>query len=306
MEAYERARIMIIDDDPQLGEVLGEIISSWGPTVECHTKPLLALEELKKAFYHVVLLDVFMPEISGLDLVPEISKLRQDTKIIIMSGCVDKETAIKALRAGAFDFLEKPIEMDLLSHSIRRALDTQKVKIENRMTHEALEQSRKDLLLHKERLEHVNTQLTEANTALSVLAQNIEREREASEKKMVLKTKSLILPIIERLQRDPNLRRYEADLRTLVNHLEDLTSGLATDKRIALTLSFGELRIACMISNGMSTEEIATQLHVASSTVKTHRKHIRRKLKLHNSSHDLRTYLESRISKDKPTHQAIH
>jgi DNA-binding NarL/FixJ family response regulator len=258
---------------------------------------LPALNQLKKVFYHVVLLDVFMPEISGLDLVPEIRKLWQDTKIIIMSGQADKETAIKALRAGAFDFLEKPVEIDLLSHSIRRALDIQEVEIENRMTHEALEQSRKELLLHKERLENVNTQLMEANTALSVLAQNIEREREASEKKIVLKTRSLILPVIERLQHDPNLRRYEADLRTLVTYLEDLTSGLGTDPRIALTLSFGELRIACMISNGMSSEEIASQLHVASSTVKTHRKHIRRKLNLHNSSQDLRTYLESTISR---------
>jgi FixJ family two-component response regulator len=297
MEAYEGTRILIIDDDPQLGVVLGEIISSWGPAVECHTKPLLALSQLKKAFHNVVLLDVFMPEMSGLDLVPEISKLWQDTKIIIMSGYADKETAIKALRAGAFDFLEKPIEMDLLSHSIRRALDIQKVEIENRMTHEALEQSQKELLLHKERLEHVNRELMEANTALSVLAQNIERERETSEKKIILKTRSLILPIIERLEHDPNLKRYKADLGTLVNHIEDLTSGLATDTRIALTLSFAELRIACMISNGMSTEEIAKQLHVSSSTVKTHRKNIRRKLNLHNSSHNLRTYLESRISK---------
>jgi len=297
MEAHERTRILIIDDDPQQCAVLGEIISSWGLAVECHTEPLLALSQLKKAFHHVVLLDVFMPEISGLDLVPEISERWQDTKIIIMSGYVDKETAIKALRAGAFDFLEKPIEIALLSHSIRRALDIQKVEIENRMAHEALEQSQKELLLHKERLEYVNRELMEANTALSVLAKNIERERVASDKKIVLKTGALILPIIERLQHDPNLKRYEADLGTLVNYIEDLTSGLATDTRIARTLSFAELRIACMISNGMSSEEIANQLHVAPSTVKSHRKNIRKKLKLDNSSHDLRTYLESKISK---------
>jgi len=297
MEVYEGARILIVDDDPQLGEILGEIISSWGPQVKCCTKPSQAIDQLRNSFYNIVMLDVFMPEISGLDLVPEISKSWRDTKIIIMSGYADKEIAIKALRAGAFDFLEKPIEMDLLSHSIRRALDIQKVEIENRMTHEALEQSQKELLLHRERLEHVNKELMEANTALSVLAQHIEREREASEKRIVLKTRSLILPIIERLQRDPGLKKYETDLWTLVNHIEDLTSGLATDTRIALTLSFTELRIACMISNGMSTEEIAKQLHVSASTVKTHRKNIRRKLNLHNSSHNLRTYLESKISK---------
>jgi DNA-binding CsgD family transcriptional regulator len=139
--------------------------------------------------------------------------------------------------------------------------------------------------------------IKKANTALSVLAQNIEREREETEKKIILKTRSVILPIVERLEHDQNLKRYKSDLRTLVNHLEDLTSGLATDTRIALNLSFAELRIACMISNGMSTTEIAEQLYVSSSTVKTHRKNIRRKLKVPASVQNLRTFLESKVSK---------
>jgi DNA-binding NarL/FixJ family response regulator len=107
----------------------------------------------------------------------------------------------------------------------------------------------------------------------------------------------LIIPIIERLQHDKNLKRYEAELIMLVKHLEDLTSGLAADTKIATSLSFSELRIASLIKNGLTTEEIAKHLHISPSTIKTHRKNIRRKLGINNRQQNLRNYLDSRLGK---------
>lgn len=297
METNELAKILIVDDEPIVCELLEAMASSLGIKAKSITRSLKVMDEVRNTFYNLVLLDVFMPERSGFELIPDIQKASSDTKIIIITGRTDKEVAIKALRLGAFDFLEKPINMDLLSYSVNRALHIQETELEYKKTRENLEQSQVDLLDHKEKLEDLNRRLIQTNQALTVLAQNIAREREETEKRIVLKTRSLIIPIIERLQHDKNLKRYEAELIMLVKHLEDLTSGLAADTKIATSLSFSELRIASLIKNGLTTEEIAKHLHISPSTIKTHRKNIRRKLGINNRQQNLRNYLDSRLGK---------
>jgi FixJ family two-component response regulator len=297
METNELAKILIVDDEPIVCELLEAMASSLGIKAKSITRSLKVMDEVRNTFYNLVLLDVFMPERSGFELIPDIQKASSDTKIIIITGRADKEVAIKALRLGAFDFLEKPINMELLSYSVNRALHIQETELEYKKTRETLEQSQVDLLDHKEKLEDLNRRLIQTNQALTVLAQNIAREREETEKRIVLKTRSLIIPIIERLQHDKNLKRYEAELIMLVKHLEDLTSGLAADTKIATSLSFSELRIASLIKNGLTTEEIAKHLHISPSTIKTHRKNIRRKLGINNRQQNLRNYLDSKLGK---------
>lgn len=297
METNELAKILIVDDEPIVCELLEAMASSLGIKAKSITRSLKVMDEVRNTFYNLVLLDVFMSERSGFELIPDIQKASSDTKIIIITGRADKEVAIKALRLGAFDFLEKPINMELLSYSVNRALHIQETELEYKKTRENLEQSQVDLLDHKEKLEDLNRRLIQTNQALTVLAQNIAREKEETEKRIVLKTRSLIIPIIERLQRDKNLKRYEAELIMLVKHLEDLTSGLAADTKIATSLSFSELRIASLIKNGLTTEDIAKHLHISPSTIKTHRKNIRRKLGINNRQQNLRNYLDSRLEK---------
>ena len=293
----QSARILIVDDEPMVCELLESMVSSLGMKAKGITQALKVIDELRDSFYHLVLLDIFMPDKSGLDLIADIREVSSDTKIIIVTGLADKELAIKALRLGAFDFLEKPIDMELLSHSVNRALDVQETELDYKKTRQSLECSQADLLDHKERLEKLTRKLMQTNQALTILAQNIAREKEESEKRIVLKTRSLIIPIIEGLQSEKNLKRYDIELAMLVSHLEDLTSGLATDIEIATSLSFSELRIASLIKNGLTTEEIANHLHISPSTVKTHRKHIRKKLGISNQRYNLRNYLEARMRK---------
>lgn len=299
MEAHKDARLLIVDDDRGLCDALREAISALGIETKTITKPRLVADQVRENFYNVVLLDIVMPEESGFDLIPEIRGLYPETKIIILTGYADKGKAIKALRLGVFDFLEKPIKMELLLHSVVRALDTQKTELDLGRTLKELQRSRSDLLAHKRRLEHVNEELFETNNALSVLARNLERARQESEKRIVMKIRSLILPIVEKLQQDEKLKRYQPELSMLEDHIETLTSGLATDTRIAHVLSATELRIASMVANGLTSQEIARPLHISLDTVKTHRKNIRRKLNIKHSPYNLRTYLESRMRKGK-------
>jgi len=252
------------------------------------------LEKIGGQNCDVVLLDVFISDICGLDLIPEIQEKLGDAKIIIITGFADKDMAIRALKLGAFDFLEKPFQSDLLQHTILRALRTlENERNFNRLIVD-LKQSQSELLMHKDRLENLNTQLRDTNKALSIFAQNIEREREEIEKRIALKLRNLIIPIIEKLRRDRNLAKYQDQMDMLVMQIEDLTSGFAMDSRIAALLSFTELRIASLIKNGVTTEEIARQLHISASTVRTHRKNIRKKLKINNVQYSLRNFLCSK------------
>ena len=291
MEAFKNSRATIVDDDQLICDTLTETIRGWGLCAEGFTQPEAALENIRNNKSDIVLLDVFISDVCGLDLIPQ---LGSDLKIIIITGFADKDTAIRALKLGAFDLLEKPFQNELLYYSILRALTALATERESKRLIDDLKQSRSELLAHQLRLENLNTQLLDTNRALSIFAKNIEREREEIEKRIALKLRNLIIPMVMKLRDDQALQKYGFQLDMLTTQIEDLTSGFAMDSRVALTLSFTELRIASLVKNGVTTEEIARQLHIAESTVRTHRKNIRKKLNINNAQYSLRNFLNSK------------
>ncbi len=296
MEAFKNSRVTILDDDPLICENLTEVIHSWGLIAKGFTQPATALAHIREHKCDIILLDVFISQVSGLDLIPQIADdSSDDLKIIVITGFADKNTAIRALKLGAFDLLEKPFQNELLYHSILRALKALENERGFRKLIDDLKQSKSELLAQQQRLEHLNTQLRDTNRALSIFAQNIERERAEVEKRIALKLRNLIIPMVVRLKKDKTLSTYEDQLNMLTMQVEDLTSGFTMDSRIAAVLSFTELRIASLIKNGITTDEIARQMHISESTVRTHRKNIRKKLKINNVQYSLRNFLNSRV-----------
>jgi FixJ family two-component response regulator len=291
MEAFANSRVAVIDDDQLVCESLAEILQGWGLFAQTFTKPDKAIESIRIIRYDVILLDLFIEDLCGLDL---ISQFGEDIKIIIITGFADKDSAIRALKLGAFDLLEKPFQNELLYHSIFRALTALENERVSRRLIADLERSRSELLDQQQRLEYLNTQLLDTNRALSIFAQNIELEREETEKRIALKLRNLIIPIITKLKNDPALHIYEGQLSMLTRQIEDLTTGFAMDSRVAMTLSSTEVQIASLIKNGVTTEGIAQQLHIAESTVRTHRKNIRKKLKINNAQFSLRSFLNAK------------
>jgi FixJ family two-component response regulator len=291
MEAFKNSRIIVVDDDLLVCNTLIE----RGLRAEGFTRAEAALAHIRENKCDVVLLGVFISEVSGLDLIPQINgDSSDDLKIIVIMGFADKDTAIRALKLGAFDLLEKPFQNELLHHSILRALTALKNERRSRKLIDDLKQSRSELLAQQQRLENVNAQLRDTNRALSVFAKNIERERAEEEKQIALKLRHLIMPIIAKLRNDQALHKYGGQIDVLTTQIEDLTAGFTMDSRFAMTLSAAELRIGSLIKNGVATEEIARQLHIAESTVRTHRKNIRRKLRLNNGQYNLRNFLNSK------------
>ena len=272
-------RVLIVDDEKQVCTLLEEVFSAWDITAASIANPLLVADEVQRQSYNIILLDVFMSEVNGMDLLARLGHLCPDTKVIIMTGYADKDMAIKALRMGAFDFLEKPIALDLLEHTVRRALSTQRIELEHKRT--------------LEELKHRNKELMETNAALSVLTRNIERTRQETEKLIILQVRSLIVPLLEDMKKDKSMKAYESQLALLSSYIDDITSGLSTNLHVNTPLSFRELRVALMIGNDMTTEEIAAHLHISPETVKTHRRNIRKKLGIAGTRHQLHSYLRS-------------
>jgi PAS domain S-box-containing protein len=162
---------------------------------------------------------------------------------------------------------------------------------------EKLDEKQKELLRHKLDLEKANKELVQTNTALSVLARNIDKKRDEVEKRIAQIISSQIMPLLEEAKNDSIPEKSRVKLEVIAVYLNDLTPETAKGHDIIISLSAMELRIAMMIKNGFTSEEIARLLHISPFTVKTHRRSIRKKLKISNSSINLASYLKLKLGK---------
>ncbi len=126
-------RVLIVDDQPNMCELIETDLRLRGLQSRWFTSAGSALDALREDDFDVVLTDVKMPGTSGLELCQEISRLRSDIPVVVMTAFGTLETAIAAIRAGAYDFITKPIEMDMLAMTLRRAIEhrrlTQQVRL---------------------------------------------------------------------------------------------------------------------------------------------------------------------------------
>ncbi len=120
-------RILIVDDDEYLLASLQNLLTFKKYSVDLASNPIDAKELFHEHDYDIVLLDVKMPGISGMELLNEFLSERPSVSIIMISGESTISIAVDALKRGAFDFVEKPIDPKRLLNSIRNALDRQKL-----------------------------------------------------------------------------------------------------------------------------------------------------------------------------------
>ena len=161
-----------------------------------------------------------------------------------------------------------------------------------------LEDKQNELSAHKLHIERVNKELIQTNTALSVLARNIDRKRDELEKKIARIVSSQILPIIDELRGDRVPEKSLAKLDVLAAYLDDLAPGATKGHDVIVSLSSMELRVAVMIKREFGSEDIARLLHLSPHTVKTHRRSIRKKLGIRNSKINLSSYLKLKLGKE--------
>ena len=117
-----KPQVILIDDDYSIRTVLCQALEEWGYDVRAFENSKPALEYIATGPGQVLILDVMLPDADGLQLVPDIKKLRQELPVIIISAQNDVLTALRAGREGVFDYLPKPFDLELLHQVIERAL----------------------------------------------------------------------------------------------------------------------------------------------------------------------------------------
>ncbi|HWE23841.1 MAG TPA: response regulator [Myxococcales bacterium] len=115
-------RILVVDDDQDSCELVERILKKDGYRVVTLTDGRKVDEELRKNDIHLAIIDLKMPEVSGLDVVQMIRHNDSDCAIILMTGYATLDSAVSALRGGVVDYLRKPVREDELLGAVRRAL----------------------------------------------------------------------------------------------------------------------------------------------------------------------------------------
>ena len=127
-----KPRILILDDDPGTLASLSRAFALEGYTALTASSAVRALERLQEEPVDAVLSDVVMPEMDGLEFLARLRERNGDVPVILMSGQATVETAVKATRLGALDFVEKPVGLDRLLLTLRNALRLDRLERENR------------------------------------------------------------------------------------------------------------------------------------------------------------------------------
>ena len=115
-------RILVVDDDQDSVELVEKILKKDGYRVVSLTDGRKVDEELRKNDIHLAVVDLKMPDISGLDVVDMIRRHDSDCAVILMTGYATLDSAVSALRGGVVDYLRKPVREDELLGAVRRAL----------------------------------------------------------------------------------------------------------------------------------------------------------------------------------------
>ncbi len=124
------ANVLVVDDDPQILRTLEMTLNSWDYECQKAANLAAAAEILRKDEPKIVLLDIDLPDGSGLDFLTEIKEFEPDTIVVMVTGNIDVDNTIAALRGGAHDFIGKPIQLEELRVTLRNALETQKLRKE--------------------------------------------------------------------------------------------------------------------------------------------------------------------------------
>ncbi|QDU99093.1 sigma-54-dependent transcriptional regulator [Lignipirellula cremea] len=131
--------ILVVDDERSMCEMVEADLRLRGFTVRWFTSAAEAFAALKEEAFDVVLTDVKMPGASGLQLCEQIAANRPDIPVVVMTGFGSLETAVAAIRAGAYDFVTKPIEMDLLAMLLERAVKHRRLQQQVKMLSDAVD-----------------------------------------------------------------------------------------------------------------------------------------------------------------------
>jgi PAS domain S-box-containing protein len=136
-------RILIIDDEPRMCESLSQLLGERGYQVSSANTAKEGIQLLSQAAYDLLLLDIVLPDMNGLEVLEYVHGRYSELLVIVFSGFASIESAVRALKNGAFDYIRKPVEYEELIKRVNNALEQKRLTREKDAIHWALEQSQR-------------------------------------------------------------------------------------------------------------------------------------------------------------------
>jgi len=134
----ESPRVLVVDDEKVIREILSDFLTMEGYVVRTVEDGENAIRELERRSYNLVISDLKMPGMGGLELLEKIAEMKANVLTVIMTGFGTVETAIEAMKKGAYDYILKPFKIEEVVHVVERGLDRQRLQAENIKLKEAV------------------------------------------------------------------------------------------------------------------------------------------------------------------------
>ncbi len=217
-----QGQIMLIDDEAIIGEMFARMLTPLGFSVLSETNPRLALERIRKMpdQLDVVMIDLKMPEMDGIDVIKAIKAMAPEIVCMILTGYASVDTTVAAIRAGAYDFMQKPLNFDELTFALKRGVEHRRL--------------RRQLLDYQQRMEET---LNERTQALRQTADALENSYMTT-----LEALAATLKVYEpdMIEHDRRVAKYAVFLARRLNLSEDY---IVEIRRGALLHDFGKIGI---------------------------------------------------------------
>jgi DNA-binding NarL/FixJ family response regulator len=306
MPAMEKTKhVMIVDADASLQREVARILGAQGLQCQVAADAIIAKAFLARQHFDLLLSDTNLPGEAGIDLITWVKDRYPDTGIVMISADRLPETAWKAVQAGIFGYILKPLQKDQLVITVNNALHRTELEILERNRRIELErlvdertakllQMQEQLRCREMELKTKKQRLAKADSALAALADYHQAEHWQIEEKVLANVKGGLYPYLQKLRRSGLTRRQTQLLDLLESGLQEIISPfIHTLSSTYIDLSPTELQVAHLIKEGRNTKEIATLLNLSVNTVMSHRFKIRSKLGIKNSHQNLHVFLKT-------------
>ena len=149
----QQINILIVDDEKAVADILKDCISDKERSIDVCYDGLEGIDHIQNSFYDLIIVDLVMPKVGGLDVLKYAKKANPDVLVIIITGYASLETAIMAVKEGAYDYIRKPCKLEEIKIAVDNAIDKIKLFRENRGLLKDVKDAYNELMLLKKEKE---------------------------------------------------------------------------------------------------------------------------------------------------------
>jgi len=149
-ETSLQIKILIIDDEKAVADILKDFLSHKERSVDVCYSGLSGIQSIQKNSYDLLIVDLVMPKVGGLDILRYAKKTNPDALVIIITGHASLETAVMAIKEGAYDYIRKPCKLEEIRIVVENAIDKIKLYRENRELIKKLQDAYNELMVYKQ------------------------------------------------------------------------------------------------------------------------------------------------------------